>query len=206
MNAQHPPDDPAGSVTRFFGQLRAGDPAAAEALWARFFPRLVGLARKTLAGRPQQAAGASDAAQSAFASFCLRAKAGEFRVGDRSDLWNLLGVITANKALMQARREAAAKRGGGRVVGEAALVRPDGSPLPLDEAGAAFPTADFDLHCEDLLNRLDPELREIAVLRLLGFRNAEIAARHDCTERRVERKLSLIRAKWEADWPGPAGG
>jgi RNA polymerase sigma factor (sigma-70 family) len=191
--------DPLGSVTLFFGKLQAGDPSAATALWERFVPRLVGLARKTLAGKGQRVADAEDAVQSAFASFCIRAKAGEFQITDRSDLWNLMGVITANKARMQVRRESAGKRGGGRVVGEAALARPDGSPLPLDEAAAALHTAEFDLQCEDLLNQLDPELQEIAVLRLLGFRNSEIAERQDCTERRIERKLNLIRAKWSAD-------
>lgn len=190
-----------GSVTYFFGQLQTGDPAAAEALWERFFPRLVALARKTLAGRPQRVADADDAAQSAFASFCLRVRAGEFAVRDRGDLWNLLGVITVNKARIQARREAAQKRGGGRVVGEDALTRPDGSRLPLEEAATLSP-ADFDGHCEELLQRLEPELRQFAVLRLLGYRNREIAEMHDCTERRIERKLSLIRQRWEAEWPG----
>lgn len=189
-----------GSVTHFFSQLQTGEPAAAEALWERFFPRLVALARKTLAGRPQRVADADDAAQSAFASFCLRARAGEFAIGDRNDLWNLLGVITVNKARIQARREAAEKRGGGRVVGEGELTRPDGSPLPLEEA-AVLPPADFDCHCEELLNRLEPQLREIAVLRILGYRNREIATMLDCTERKVERKLNLIRLRWAAEWP-----
>jgi DNA-directed RNA polymerase specialized sigma24 family protein len=201
MATPPPPADPAGSVTQFFGQLRTGDPAAAEALWERFFPRLVALARKALAGQPQRVADADDAAQSAFASFCLRVRAGEFAVGNRDDLWGLLGVITANKARMQSRREAAARRGGGRVVGEGALTRPDGSPLPLDEAASA-PAPDFDRHCEELLGQLEPELREIAVLRLLGYRNREIAERHGCTERRIERKLNLIRLRWQAEWPG----
>src|SRR3954462_4749785 len=114
-----------GSVTHLFSQLQTGEPAAAEALWKRFFPRLVALARRTLAGRPQRVADADDAVQSAFASFCLRVRAGEFAIRDRDDLWNLLGVITVNKARMQARREAAQKRGGGRVVSENALTRPD---------------------------------------------------------------------------------
>jgi RNA polymerase sigma factor (sigma-70 family) len=201
MAPKDPPALSSGSVTHFFNQLQRGDPTAAEALWERFFPRLVALARKTLAGRPQRVADADDAAQSAFASFCLRVRAGEYDVRDRTDLWNLLGVITANKARMQARREAAAKRGGGRVVEEAALTRPDGSPLPLDEAAAAS-AADFDQHCEELLSRLEPELREFAVLRLLGYRNREIAQMHGCTERKVERKLNLIRLRWEAEWPG----
>ena len=45
----HTPDSPnvsGGSVTHFFGQLRTGDPGAAEAIWSRFFPRLVALARQ----------------------------------------------------------------------------------------------------------------------------------------------------------------
>lgn len=193
-----------GSVTHFFNRLRTGEPAAAEALWERFFPRLVALARKALAGRPQRVADADDAAQSAFASFRLRARAGEFAIGDRNDLWKLLGVITVNKARIQTRREAAEKRGGGRVVGEDALARPDGSPLPLEEA-AIIPPADFDCHCEDLLNQLEPELRQFAVLRLLGYRNREIAEMHDCTERKVERKLNLIRLRWKAQWSGEIG-
>ncbi len=205
MDTPAPTDDPGGSVTQFFGQLRAGDPGAAEQLWARFFPRLVALARAALAGRPQRAADADDAAQSAFASFCLRVQAGEFRVADRADLWNLLGVITTRKARKQVRREAAEKRGGGHVLTEAALTHPDGAPLPLDEVAVARPADEFDIHCEELLGQLDPELREIALLRLLGFRNREIADRLACTERKVERKLNLIRLAWEAAWPGDAG-
>ncbi len=194
--------DPSGSVTLFFSQLRAGNPAAADALWQRFFPRLVALARKTLAGRPQRVADADDAAQSAFASFCDRVRGGEIHINDRSDLWNLLGVITVRKARRQVRREQAAKRGGGVVVGEETLTRPDGSPLPLDEAAATASAAEFDVHCEELLNLLDPELRQFAVLRLLGYRNREIAQMHGCTERKVERKLNLIRLRWETEWPG----
>lgn len=195
------PERNAGSVTLFFGQMRAGSPDAAAAIWERFFPRLIALARKTLFGRPQRMADADDAVQSAFASFCLRVQAGEFRVDDRDDLWNLLGVITTRKARQQVRHEKAEKRGAGRVLGEQALTKPDGSPLPLDEAAADLPTAEFDLHCEELLAKLDPELREVAVLRLLGYRNREIAEMRDCTERKVERKLNLLRLRWEAEWP-----
>ncbi len=192
--------NPGGSVTRFFDELRVGSPGAAEQLWARFFPRLVALARQALAGHPQRVADADDAAQSAFASFCLRVKAGEFSVHDRADLWNLLGVITTRKARKQVRHEAAQKRGGRRVRGEGALSKPDGSPLPLDEIARTCPPDEFDLSCEELLDQLGPELREFALLRLLGFRNREIADRLECTERSVERKLALIRLKWEAAW------
>lgn len=187
------------SVTHFFRRLRAGDAAAAGPLWRHFFPRLTALARRTLAGRPTGAADADDAAQSAFATFCRRAADGQFSAGGRDDLWNLLGVMTVRKARRQVRRELADKRGGGRVVGEAGLLRPDGSPLPLDEAAADLPAADFDLCSEELLASLPDELRGIAVLRLLGHLNREIAELLGCTERKVERKLALIRLRWEQD-------
>jgi DNA-directed RNA polymerase specialized sigma24 family protein len=139
--------DAPGSVTRFFDALCAGDPAGAEALWERFFPRLVGLARRALAGRPQRAADADDAALSAFASFCLRARAGEFRPADREGLWHLLAVITTRKARKQARREGAEKRGGGSVGDEETLAlplaevavsraEPDRGAAPLGVSGA----------------------------------------------------------------------
>src|SRR5262245_14991068 len=114
------PDE--GSITGFFAGLRAGDEVAVEQLWRRYFPRLVALARKTLADRPQRVADAEDAASSALASFWRRSVAGEF-AGElhRDDLWNLLGLITVRKARKQVARETTLKRGGGRVFPESAL-------------------------------------------------------------------------------------
>lgn len=192
---------PTGSVTIFFNRLKAGDDAAAVGLWTHYLPRLAGLARKTLAGRPQRAADADDAVQSAFASFCRRVKAGDFEIADRCDLWNLLGVITTRKARAQVRHELAEKRGGGRTLAEGALVGLAGEPLQLDQAAGALEPADFDLHVVELLERLDPTLREFAVFKIMGYLNREIAERLDCTERKVERKLQLIRLAWKAEWP-----
>ena len=46
----------AGSVTTWVEQLRAGNRGAAQRLWERYFPRLVGLARRKLRGLPRRAA------------------------------------------------------------------------------------------------------------------------------------------------------
>lgn len=191
-------DDPPGSVTQAFHRLRVGDSAAADRLWEYFFPRLVGLARRTLAGRPQCRADAEDVALSAFASFWRRA--GDFRtVVDRNDLWNLLAKIAVRKAFRQAAAAAADKRGGGRVLDEAALAGLGGGCGRLDEiAGAASPRG-FDLHCEELLLALPEELRRYAVLRLMGYANKEIAEAEGCTVRKIERKFGLIRLHWAAD-------
>src|SRR5262245_61487078 len=114
--------DSAGSVTCLVGELIRGDSLAAQTLWQRFFPRLCGLARKTMAGQPKRVAAADDAAQSAFISFWQQACRGDLAESlDRDSLWNLLGLMTVRKALKQVRHERAEKRGGGRVLGEAAI-------------------------------------------------------------------------------------
>ena len=50
---------------------------------------------------------------------------------------------------------------------------------------------------ERLLNFLDDDQRAIAVAKLEGLTNPEIAARLDRSLRTVERKLQLIRGIWE---------
>ncbi len=196
-----PADAHPGSITLAFAELRAGGPGAVDRLWQRFFPRLVAVANKTLAGYPQRVADADDAVQSAFLSFYGRAAAGEF--GDllrRDDIWRLLGVITARKAKKLARHERAAKRGGGEVLGEQELAGPDGE-RQLAELAATLPVQEFDLCLAECLESLDEGLRPFAVLRLLGYTNREIAQQFDCTERKVERKLNLVRLKWQREPP-----
>ena len=62
-------EDISGSVSIVFQRMRGGDPLAVEHLWERFRPRLLALARSTLAGRLQRMSDAEDALQSAFVSF-----------------------------------------------------------------------------------------------------------------------------------------
>src|SRR5262245_43166917 len=105
---------PEGSVTHWLGQLQAGDPAAAQPLWQRYFRRLVGLARQRLRHAPRRAADEEDVALSAFDSFCRGAEQGKFpRLHDRDNLWRLLVALTARKAVDLIRHEDRQKRGGG---------------------------------------------------------------------------------------------
>ena len=88
-----------GSVTRWIGELKAGDRQAAQKLWERYFQRLVGLARKKLRGAKWHAADEEDVALSAFDTFCRGAENGRFpRLDDRDNLWNVLVLLTARKA------------------------------------------------------------------------------------------------------------
>lgn len=189
-----------GSVTGLYQQLAAGDAAAASQLWRRFFPRIAAVARTAASSHMQRVADAEDAAQSAFVAFWQQAQRGDFDPAlDRDGLWNVLATITVRKARKQARKEQAQKRGGGRVLGEGDLPATSDGPMPLDQLLSQVSTQEFDLMTEELLMALDPELREIAVLRLLGHNTREIAEQLGCTQRKIQRKLELLRLRWAAD-------
>jgi DNA-directed RNA polymerase specialized sigma24 family protein len=189
------------SVSVWLDRLKAGDPAAARLLWDRYFGQLVRLARAKLSARVRRTADEEDVALSAFHSFCRAAEAGRFpRLDDRDDLWAVLVTLTERKAYAQAARDRAAKRGGGRVGGDSVLRPPDG---PAVEAEAVDPdpafAAEVAEECDRLLDRLsahDTILRDMAVWKLEGFTNAEIAARSGRSVATVERKLALIRTLW----------
>ena len=195
---------PDGSVTHWLGALKGGDAAAAQRLWERYFDRLVRLARAKLGAMPRGAADEEDVALSAFHSFCQGAARGRFpRLDDRDNLWRLLVTITARKALHQVRRQASQKRGGDRVpVGSApAGGEDDADGAGLERVVGREPTPQFAAmvadECRRLLAALDDEtLRQVALLRMEGYSDEEIAARVDCSLRTVSRKLALIRKAW----------
>ena len=190
------------SVTSWITRLQAGDHAAAQPLWERYFGRLVGLARARLQGAPRRAADEEDVALSAFDSFCRGAERGRFpRLEDRDDLWRLLVVITARKAARLVRDESRLKRGGGRPPPPAGA---DPAEADLEQVVGQEPSPEFAAQvteqCERLLASLDDALlRSVALWKMEGFTNEEIAAKLGRTPRTVERKLRLIRSIWEQE-------
>jgi len=198
---------PDESVSQWLNLLQnEGDAVAAQQLWERYFHRLVGLARAKLQGQPRRVADEEDVALSAFASFCRAAEGGRFpRLTDRHDLWRLLVTLTERKAYNLVRDERRQKRGGGDVVGEAGLHRPDSSsPAGLDQFAGREPTPEFATsvaeECRLLLGRLgNAELQAIAVWKMEGETAPEIATRLGCALSTVERRLRLIRQIWESE-------
>jgi DNA-directed RNA polymerase specialized sigma24 family protein len=203
--------DEGASITEWLGNLREGDQAAAQPLWERYFSKLVTVARTKLRRMRRTTADEDeeDAALSAFNSFCAGAARGKFpQLADRDDLWRLLVVITARKAMAQANRQGRQKRGGGRVVEEAVLFGhglgdADGSIAGLERIAAEGPTPEFAAmmaeECRRLLDALDDEsLKQVAVSRMEGYNNDEIADQLGCARRTVARRLDLIRKTWLA--------
>lgn len=189
-----------GSITRCLGLIRAGDRAAAQPLWERYFGRLVALAQGRLRDAPRGVDGAEDVALSAFDSFYRRAERGQFpKLDDRDDLWQVLYVLTVRKAINLLRHQGRKSRGGGRVqtlsdledLGAAGFLAPE----PTPELAAILAE-----ECRRRLGALgDPTLRQVALWRLEGCTNAEIAERLGCVEGTVERKLRRIREIWNAE-------
>jgi DNA-directed RNA polymerase specialized sigma24 family protein len=199
------------SITGWLGELKEGDQGAAQPLWERYFAKLVVVARSKLQRMHRVSAGEDeeDAAISAFNSFCTGAARGKFpQLADREDLWRLLVVITARKAMAQASRDGRQKRGGGRVVTEAVLFGgdagvSDGSLAGLEQIAADGPTPEFAAmmaeECRRLLDALDDDsLRRVAVSRMEGYNNDEIAEQLGCARRTIARRLELIRKTWLA--------
>ena len=178
---------PNGSVTLWLDQVKEGERAGVHQLLERYFQRLVHLARSRLRGRPGLIGYDEDVALSAFKSLCLGAEQGRFpQLADRDDLWRLLALLTIRKAIDVQRRSRARETTG----------EPDLGQLLSDEPPPEL-AAELAEEYQRLLDRLDDaELRSIALWKVEGYSNEEIADRLGCVVRTVERKLQRIRILW----------
>ena len=120
-------------------------------------------------------------------------------------------MITARKACAQVQRRTSQKRGGGQVLGEADIRGSDRDGTgALDQVIGEEPTPEFATMVAEEFRRLldalgDETLRRVALDRMEGYTNDEIAARLGCARRTVARRLELIRSIWEAEgWQADA--
>src|SRR5215469_12105954 len=203
----------AESVTIWIQQLKEGERAAIQKLWEAYFPRLVRQAQGWLRRTSVKVVDAEDIALSAFKSFCLRAEQGRFpKLFDRDDLWQLLVVIAYRKKCNQVKQEASQQPRNGRVYPISTL-----TPADADDSGTIFSclisrepdprlTSQVAESCRRLLEMLPTqELRDVAVWKMEGYTNEEIAAKMKDGEGRAEstaeRKLARIRKIWAKEIP-----
>jgi RNA polymerase sigma factor (sigma-70 family) len=105
------------------------------------------------------------------------------------DLWRLLALLTVRKAIDLQRRQ-----------------RPEEAVGGLEQLLDREPSPELAAELADeyrrLLDRLgDPQLQAIALWKVEGYSNEEIAGRLGCVVRSVERKLQRIRMLWGEDVP-----
>lgn len=189
-----------GSVSSWLQSLRKDDQDAARLLWERYFSGLVTTARRELRRSPKQGAyDEEDVALSAFDVFCQGIRQGNFEeLSHRDELWRLLVVVTVRKAHDRAKSELAAKRGGGHKAKRLEDLTVDENREYWGEQEDPQSAAAMAEQCQQLMQSLDdPDLEKLALWKLDGMSNAEIARHLGCTRQTVQRRLRLIRDIWK---------
>lgn len=178
-------------------RLKADDSGAAREIWERFFERLLPLARARLRSLPDRVVDEEDILVSVFDLFFRAARDGRFaRLNDRDDLWQILLMLTDRKVADVYRRNRTLKRGGTLIGREEADLHELADPALSPE----FLTA-FNDHLLRALQRLDDEvIRAVALLKLQCYSNQEIAEQLKMGLSSVERKLRVIRLKWDQEF------
>jgi RNA polymerase sigma-70 factor (ECF subfamily) len=172
-------------------RLEAGDPQAAEEVFARYAERLVHLAQRHLGGKVATREDGEDIVQSVFRTFFRRSEGGEFRIDTSGELWRLLVTITVRKVHARIRHHTRPKRSvGAEVAGEDAA---------LADARAREPGPEELLMLVEQIEALVrgfPELHGKALaLRLQGYSVPEIAGALKVSRRTIERALGLLRQR-----------
>ena len=179
--AARPPSDQ--SLVRY---IRAGDQAAADALYKRYAHRIRRLVRAacptTFSGRFDP----DDVVQSVFRVVYRQIAAQKYEVPADGDLWRLLAVLAANKLRDHIRHHRTAKRS---VFQTAAGDDPDRTPARANETAEAH----LRMTVDEYLAGLSEADRRVVAARLLGHTVNEIAADTGRAVRTVERVLRQAR-------------
>jgi DNA-directed RNA polymerase specialized sigma24 family protein len=190
-----------GSVTKAIAAFTDHDEQSAQLIWERFFDRLCRFAEKKIYHRHRRYMDPEDIAGSAMYALMEGLKQGHFySVNNRDQLWQMVAMIAARKAINKAKFLDRDKRGGKQVVGESALNDLGLSNLETYILAADDPAkfVEFEMTCRELLLQLpDDDYREIALMRMAGFANQEIGKKLSCSTRTIDRKLNTIREIWD---------
>ena len=124
----------------------------------------------------------------------------------RDDLWRLLLHLTRQKAADYVREQTRQKRGGGHVRGDSAFLDADASgaiggidQFVIDEPTPAYLAMMNEEHLRLLQLLPEDSLRDVAIRRMQGESNDEIAVALNVSVRSVERKRNLIRDSWKRE-------
>jgi DNA-directed RNA polymerase specialized sigma24 family protein len=192
------------SVSQWINQLKNGNDRAANEIWRRYFEKLCRMALRKLYGATRRAANEEDVALSAFDSLCRGAQQGRFpKLTNRDDLWQLLLMITERKAANLVQHERRQKRDVSKLESESDHNSQDseGSGRSLDRIPGSDLAPDLASQMAEEFSRLiklldDESLQMVAMWKMEGYRNEEIAANIGCNARTIERKLQRIRTIW----------
>ena len=183
---------PEPSSQELLKQYQAGQTEAATEIFDRYVDRLIALAQSRLGTKLRRRVDADDVVQSAYRSFFVRAREGQYQLSRPGDLWRLLARTTLNKLYGQVERQTAGKR---------TVDREDRDQHQLAHLGSRNPTvAEVVAVGEQLsliLDELSSDEHAALLLTLQGQPNEEISKSIGKSERTVRRLLAQARRHLE---------
>jgi DNA-directed RNA polymerase specialized sigma24 family protein len=189
-----------GSITVLIHSYRRGETPedVAQQLFQRYFSKLEYVARARIAGLRLRDRDEQDVAANVMCQFFLAVRDGRFpRLNDRHDLWQILMMILERRVVDIRRKKPEP------VCGESGISPPSEEDSHCGGMGMVpglEPTPGTIVQLEEELQRrleqLPQGLRQVAIWRLEGHSNAEIADKLNRSIKRVEAKLQLIRQIW----------
>ncbi|HUP81396.1 MAG TPA: ECF-type sigma factor, partial [Pirellula sp.] len=177
-----------------------GDEEAARLLWDRFFAQLITLTRSRLQTSSRAMSDEEDIVLSAMKSFCMGMRNGRFpELSNRESLWRLLLTITLRKIADKQNYD----RRGKRDVEKQQL----NSSSDADEYAAVNsfvsrePNPEIAAECAEQISRLlesleNEDLKKVAIMKMEGYTNIDVANNIRCSLTSIERKLRTIRSIW----------
>jgi DNA-directed RNA polymerase specialized sigma24 family protein len=179
--------------------LTTSDPAEIQQLWEHFFQRLVELIRKQSQSVSGSLANETGTLQDLLDSLNRAVECGRFpQLCDRNSLWRFLLIITAlNVPDLKAQGKVTLRDAGWP--GEESVFAEIVGQEPMPEFAAQLVK-----QSERLVRRLgNLKLRSIAVWKLQGYTDDQIAAEFGTTSRLVRSRLERIWAIWSEEALGP---
>ncbi len=173
-------------------QYLSGKEKAAAAIFDRYVERLLALARTRISPKLRRRVDPEDVVQSAYRSFFLHARKGEFQLDRSGDLWRLLASTTINKLYSQIEKQTAAKRSIHRENTE--------EPVFASLASQEPTIVDVIATAEQLaliMDTLSTDERFVLISMLQGQNSEEIAKALGKSERTVRRLISHAQQVFE---------
>lgn len=172
-------------------RYQAGDDDAARKLFDRYCEQLMRLSRRRIGQRMASRFDPEDVIQSAFRTFFVHLKDGDFAFEQADDLYKLLVRLTVRKTLRRIQYHRAGKRDP-----NAELAGGNSENDPFDRVAGQEPTPDVAVamvdELEAFMTRLTPFHRSVLELKIQGFTSPEIAEKLQTYDRKVRRAIEAV--------------
>jgi RNA polymerase sigma factor (sigma-70 family) len=190
--------DAADFVSRdLLSRFRAGEDSAADAIFDRYVEQLLKLARRRIAPRLARRIDPDDLVQSAYRSFFVHARNGDYVLQRAGDLWRLLVAITLHKLYGQIEQHTAQRRDVYREEEVEADVTSGTRNEPIAIEPSPSEAAELAEQLRLAMERLGPGERAVLEMRLAGWTIEDMARQTNRSKRTVRRFLENARRRLE---------